>query len=209
MAQFKAVFLDIGGVILQIDWARPFAFAGVFDVRRRRELIAAFHGSSLFHDFEKGLIQPNQFFAGLGLLMGKTHPEKFWREAWQSLIMGELPDIRLIFDSLQGRVPVYALTNTNVVHFEYQMRRFPILKRFTKIIASHELEERKPDAAFFLKACQECGVEPNEALFVDDTFENVEGARRVGIKSCQTVNSVRGTIEFLRRCLVLPDDTKV
>jgi glucose-1-phosphatase len=194
---YKAVFLDVGGVILRIDWARPFSFAGIFDPRRRQELIESFHGSTLFHRFEKGTITPGAFFSGLGELMKMNRSEEFWRDAWLSLILGELPEVELIFDNLRGRCPVYALSNTNIVHYEYQLARFPILKRFDGIFASHEHGERKPDAAFFLKACSLFGVEPNEVLFVDDTLENVEGARRVGMESCRTVNSVGGTLDFL------------
>jgi FMN phosphatase YigB (HAD superfamily) len=203
---YKAVFLDIGGVILEIDWKRPFEFAGIFDERRRKELIESFHGSELFHMFERGEIPAEDFLTGFNDLMGVHHPNTFWEQAWHSLIVGELDGVNEIFDLLNGHVPVYGLSNTNVLHYRYMMAKFPVLKRFRRVLASHELAARKPDAAFFLKACEELKLGPNEVLFVDDTEENIEGARRVGIKAQRTVNSVRETIEFLRQHLHLPAD---
>jgi HAD superfamily hydrolase (TIGR01509 family) len=201
MGRYKAVFLDIGGVILQIDWARPFTFAGIFDPRQRHELIETFHGAKIFHLSEKGLITPHEFFAGLGQLVGQEREEAFWREAWLSLIVGELPDVEQLFSRLKNRVPLYALSNTNSVHFKFQRKRFPILAKFDRFFASHELRERKPDAACFLQACRAVGVEPDQCLFVDDTLENVEGARRVGMTAEHTINSVRDTLDFLDRHL--------
>jgi putative hydrolase of the HAD superfamily len=195
---YKAVFLDIGGVILHIDWRRPFEFCGIFDPRRQKELIAKFHGSPLFHRFERGQMSSTDFLMGLGELMELDLPPERLEQAWQSLILGELPGLNALFDRVEGKYPVYALSNTNVLHASYMIKNFPILHRFKKVITSCDIGERKPDVAFYLKACEICGVEPDEVVFVDDTFENVEAARRVGILSAQTVNSVQETTEFLR-----------
>lgn len=202
---YKAVFLDIGGVILQIDWKKPFEFAGIFDERIQADLIERFHGNEIFHRFERGEITAKEFLNGFNTLIGTNHPNEFWEKAWQSLIIGPLPEVDRLFDLLEGRWPVYGLSNTNVLHYQYMMAAFPVMKRFKRVVASNVLGERKPDAAFYLKACAELGYGPSEVLFVDDTFENVEAAKRVGIKAQQTVNSARGTIEFLRSQLNLPD----
>jgi HAD superfamily hydrolase (TIGR01549 family) len=203
---YKAVFLDIGGVVLEIDWKRPFEFAGIIDERRRAELIKKFQGSELFRMFERGEVSAKDFLSGFNALMGVEHPNSFWEIAWHRLIVGELEGAHKIFDVLKGRVPVYGLSNTNVLHYQYMMAAFPILKRFDKVVASNVLGARKPDAEFFLKACTQLKLGPSEVLFVDDTPENIEGARRFGIKAELSVNSVRETVEFLRRHLSLPGD---
>jgi HAD superfamily hydrolase (TIGR01509 family) len=41
----------------------------------------------------------------------------------------------------------------------------------------------KPKAQIYLLALEQLGVSPNEALFVDDFIENVEGARAVGMSA--------------------------
>jgi putative hydrolase of the HAD superfamily len=205
---YKAVLLDIGGVVLEIDWRRPFEFAGIFDERRRAELIESFHGSKLFHMFERGEVTAQDFLSSFNDLMGVKHPNSFWEQAWRSLIIGELEGADEIFDQLEGVVPVYGLSNTNVLHYQYMITAFPVLKRFRRVIASNVLGARKPDAEFYLKACEKLKLGPNEVLFVDDTEENVEAAKRVGITAQRTVNSARETIEFLRRHLPLRGDAK-
>jgi HAD superfamily hydrolase (TIGR01509 family) len=41
----------------------------------------------------------------------------------------------------------------------------------------------KPEPQVYYLAAQSLGVEPQEALFIDDFVENVEGARRVGMQA--------------------------
>lgn len=201
MSTIKAILLDVGGVILQIDWSRPLEFAGVRDPRRRHELIERFHGWKHFHLYERGKISSADFFAGFNELLGMERPIEFWQDAWRSLIVGELPEVNMIFDQFSGHIPVYAVSNTNEDHYNFQFKKYPVLQRFDRFFTSFELHERKPDAEFFLKIFAETGLHAGEVLFVDDTAENVEAARRVGIRSLQSVNSVRETVDFLLNAL--------
>jgi putative hydrolase of the HAD superfamily len=194
---FDAVVLDVGGVILHIDWDRPFEFAGIFDSRVREELIHHFYGWEHFHRFERGEITPEQFFQGFNELTGQQRSLEFWQEAWNRLIIGELPGVNEIFDRLHGKIPVCALSNTNIIHYQYMIKAFPVMRRFDRFFASHELGLRKPDAAIYLRVAEELKTEPDRLLFVDDSRSNIEAARRVGLTSAVTENSPHATIEFL------------
>lgn len=194
---FDAVVLDVDGVLLQIDWNRPFEFAGIFDPRVRGELINHFYGWEHFHRFERGEITPEQFFESFNELTGQQRSLAFWKEAWNTLILGELPGANEIFDRLDGKIPVCALSNTNIVHYEYKIKKYPTMRRFDRFFASHEMGLRKPDAAIYLRVAEELKTEPDRLLFVDDSRSNVEAARRVGLTSAVTENSPRATLEFL------------
>ncbi|WP_458686555.1 HAD family hydrolase [Nocardia tengchongensis] len=49
------------------------------------------------------------------------------------------------------------------------------------IVYSHEVGIAKPDPQIYLLACRRLGVEPSEAVFVDDAEMAVTGAESVGI----------------------------
>ena len=55
------------------------------------------------------------------------------------------------------------------------------LDHFSEVTFSYELGIVKPDAAIYQTAVQGLGIDPGEALFLDDRTANVEGARAVGI----------------------------
>jgi putative hydrolase of the HAD superfamily len=52
---------------------------------------------------------------------------------------------------------------------------------FDPIVLSHEVGLRKPDEDIYRYALDLLGIMPNEAIFIDDTPEWAEGARRIGI----------------------------
>jgi epoxide hydrolase-like predicted phosphatase len=52
---------------------------------------------------------------------------------------------------------------------------------FDLMIISAEVGLQKPDARIFHLALEQAGVGANEAVFVDDLAENIEGARAVGM----------------------------
>ncbi len=55
------------------------------------------------------------------------------------------------------------------------------LDHFDQVTFSYELGVIKPEAAIYRHAIEGLGVEPEEALFLDDREDNVEGARAAGI----------------------------
>lgn len=67
-------------------------------------------------------------------------------------------------------------------------RNFAWIAEFDARVWSYELKIVKPDAAIFRHALAELGIEPGEALFLDDIAENVEAARAVGLRAIQYKN---------------------
>jgi len=75
-------------------------------------------------------------------------------------------------------------------------REFAWIHRFDVLVWSFQLHLAKPDPAIYRYALQKLGVEPTEALFLDDKIENVEAARALGIQSLQfsTVDRLRSDL---------------
>lgn len=44
-------------------------------------------------------------------------------------------------------------------------------------------DERKPDPRFYLHACKLIGVEPHEAVFLDDIGMNLRAAKELGMET--------------------------
>jgi putative hydrolase of the HAD superfamily len=77
-------------------------------------------------------------------------------------------------------VPTGILSNMARDTWELLERRFDGVAAFT---LSFEVGTAKPEAAIYLRCLETLGVEPAEALFVDDRRENVEAARALGMKA--------------------------
>src|SRR4051812_37980774 len=94
-----------------------------------------------------------------------------------------MPGIAQSLKSMQGRLPLYAFSNTNGAHVAHFTPRFQaVLKHFERVFVSSAIGRRKPEAAAFEYVVGEIGVPAGEILFFDDLAENIEAAKRVGLQ---------------------------
>lgn len=73
-------------------------------------------------------------------------------------------------------------TNNEKHRFRYMMDKMGLAKVFDKTYSSANLGHKKPDQKFFQKIYKELkNIQKNEILFIDDSVENIEGAKKFGI----------------------------
>lgn len=70
----------------------------------------------------------------------------------------------------------------------YMRQEFAWLADFAQLTFSCELGIVKPDPAIYLYTCDQLGVAPADALFLDDKPENVLGAQRSGLQALRFTN---------------------
>lgn len=75
------------------------------------------------------------------------------------------------------------LSNTADNARELWAQVYPLLEYFDGIVISAEVGLMKPDPRIYHLAADSLGVQVDEALFVDDFLENINGARRVGMST--------------------------
>lgn len=75
---------------------------------------------------------------------------------------------------------VFLLSNISTYFFDHAHEKRE-LDVFEKCIFSAVVGHIKPNADMFDYLCRECGIEPEETLFVDDNENNIKGAEAFGI----------------------------
>jgi putative hydrolase of the HAD superfamily len=103
---------------------------------------------------------------------------------------------------LRGRVGLGLLTN-NVKEFgEHWRATFPIDELFEVIVDSSHVGMRKPEPEIYLLTCTQLGVEPGEAVFVDDNADNCAAARALGMETVHFGDDPRVALAELDAILV-------
>ena len=190
-ASIKNIVFDFGGVILNIDYTvteQAFAklglknFATIYSQTTQKEL---------FDVFEKGLISSVNFRKEIKkFINGNTSDEQI-DEAWKSMLL-DLPEERVhLLDNLKKKYRLFLLSNTNEIHFTsftaYMQKKFNrkiFTEVFDKYYVSHKINMRKPDAEIFELVLSENKLIREETLFIDDSFQHIEGANKfVGLKT--------------------------
>jgi putative hydrolase of the HAD superfamily len=180
----RAVFFDIGKVLLDFDWFRAYRRAAESCAAGPDEIARWFLSTLHVHDYERGRMTSAEFFElvcrGLGF---RGDFEKF-NVLWSD-IFTEIPESISIARALKGRVSIGLLSNTNDMHIEWIARRFDLLPLFDHCTYSYREGVGKPDPGIYHRALAKASVKPDEALFVDDRAENVAGAQAVGMEAVQ------------------------
>lgn len=106
--------------------------------------------------------------------------------------------VRRVRDEYGARV--FLLSNISTYFAEHR-EEIPSLALFEKCIFSAVCGRVKPSREMFGYLCDECGILPDETLFVDDSKKNIEGAEAYGIKGYLFDGDVGKLEKFLQKVL--------
>lgn len=71
-----------------------------------------------------------------------------------------------------------------------------VLDHFDAIVESSKVGYRKPDPRFYEMACEELGIEPAEAVFLDDLGINLKPARAMGMRTIKVEDPDKALAEL-------------
>lgn len=175
----KIPLLDLGNVIVKLDFP---PFLQWIEGKARRPLDPKLLlRSSLFYDFEFGNMNREEFRRRVGEWIGCFLEKEEFEQAFCGIFPDLVQGMDEAMDQLKAKGPVYCLSNTNEIHLEYICQRFPIMQKFDRIFASHEIRKRKPYPGIYRFVADSIGIDTGDMVFFDDVAQNVEGALKVGM----------------------------
>jgi len=182
----RAVLFDLGGVVLDIDFARPLAVWQPHSRLAPEQLRAAFRHDEPYLRHETGALSADGYLAHLREVLALDCDAGTVRAGFNAILVAEIAETVRLLAAIRPEVPRYAISNTNPVHVAEIARAFPaLLPRFHRVFVSHEIGHRKPDAAAFLHVLEAIGVPAPAALLFDDLLPNIEAARALGMQAVQ------------------------
>jgi HAD superfamily hydrolase (TIGR01509 family) len=179
-----ALLFDLGGVVIDIDFERAFAYWASCAGCEAALVRGRFTHDEPYRRHEIGKIGIEQYFASLKGALGLELTYTQLLEGWNAIFIGEVPGVADLLARAARRLPLYAFTNTNPTHAAYWSAKFPeAVKHFKKIFISSSIGLRKPDADAFAFVVEQIGAPANRILFFDDSEHNIEGARASGLQT--------------------------
>ena len=91
--------------------------------------------------------------------------------------------VDLLRELRDQEVTLYGLTNWSAETFHFARERFDFISWFDDIVVSGEVGMTKPSPEIFHHLFQEFGLEPGDAVFVDDHEPYIEAALSLGLES--------------------------
>ncbi|MGI9578528.1 MAG: HAD family hydrolase [Microthrixaceae bacterium] len=100
-----------------------------------------------------------------------------FRESLGPVIQGSA---NLLDELIEAGRRCVGLSNWGEITFRGIPEAYPAIQKLEGIVISGEVGVTKPNEEIFRHAEQRFGFAPSEALFIDDSPKNIEGARRCG-----------------------------
>lgn len=200
-AVIRAALFDFGGVIL----SSPFEAFAAYEADRGlpegflRLVNATDPDTNAWACLERSEIGPAEFgprFAAesaalghevdglevLGLLHGTLRPAmvEAVRRCAQRLVTGLLTNNFVLARDPDGP--------DAVAHVDREREMQEVLALFDAVVESSKVGVRKPDPRFYELACDTLGIEPSEAVFLDDLGVNLKPARAMGMTTIKVVD---------------------
>lgn len=180
----KNIIFDFGDIFINLDKeiiTRAFKQYG--NTTRPSEALL-----ELNNNYEIGAISSTSFIESLSIIYPKAS-SKTILEIWNGILL-DFPEERLNFIeqlAKENSYRLFLLSNTNELHIENIISKMGEIKYkrfkncFEKFYLSHEIQLRKPNNEIYNFVLEENGLNAEETFFIDDTKENTDAAKKLGI----------------------------
>jgi FMN phosphatase YigB (HAD superfamily) len=194
----RNVILDMGGVIIDIDFKRTAEAFAALGAPNFYEIYNQKGQENFIDAFETGQISAAQFREALRKkfqLPPKITDQQI-DEAWNALFIGLPPERLALIKGLRKQFSkLFLFSNTNSIHYEKFASLCPDAKKgevlderrpvftgcFDQEYYSFRLGKKKPDPEAFKALLRLQGLKAEETVFIDDSLQHVLGAKKAGL----------------------------
>jgi epoxide hydrolase-like predicted phosphatase len=187
---YKNIIFDLGGVLININYSLTSDAFEALGLGKFDELFSQAHQTKLFDLYEKGLISSEEFRTRVKTFFSEPIDDYTIDSAWNAMLL-DFPAERLHFlKKMKTQYRTFLLSNTNDIHIQkinqelQRVHGIPDLSGyFEKMYLSYKVHMRKPDAEIFELVLSENKLKPSETLFIDDSAQHIETAKKLGIQT--------------------------
>ncbi len=178
----KAVIFDVGGVLVRTsDWQlrRHWEEKLGLTPGQSEELV---FGEPMGTKAQLGKISAKDLWRWIGqrLNLSPTDLASFQDDFWANDELDQ--NLVTLLDHLRGPYQLAIISNAMDNLRKLLTKQYPIADRFDLIVSSAEEGIMKPNTEIFQRTLSRLSIQPGEAIFIDDSTENVAGALNVGLQ---------------------------
>jgi putative hydrolase of the HAD superfamily len=178
--KISAVCFDLGNVLISVDWDLMLNRLVKKSKLPKDEIQRRIFDDPQVKSYEVGAITTTYFLTHLRQLIEYKGTQKELRAAFTEIFTPMAEHIALA-GLLRPHYPLALISNTNDAHITHAESTYTFFSLFSARIYSHQVKSMKPDAAIYQTALEALGgIDPLEALFIDDLEPNILGAVKLG-----------------------------
>ncbi|MCL5092850.1 MAG: HAD family phosphatase [Candidatus Marsarchaeota archaeon] len=175
----KTIIFDLGGVVVCYKESQYFSFLAKKTGLPATKIKDVFN--PLIEKMEEGSLSAKHMEKSVSQKLGIKPSVLEWTAAFERLAKPNKELIKMI-RMLRKKYKVALLSNISKDRYISASKKFALKDLFHKRFASCYMHVRKPDAKIYKRVVKSMGIKPEESIFIDNLVENVEGAKKIGIR---------------------------
>jgi FMN phosphatase YigB (HAD superfamily) len=191
MNKIKNIIFDYGNVIFHIDFKRVADAWKALGIDNADDFYGHRKQDDVFNALERGQITPSAFRDRIRELTHKPElTDQQIDDAWNAIFVGIPKGNHELLLKVKQQYRTFLLSNINAIHYDfvhdYLQREFNMednTELFEKTYYSHLMGKRKPDEEIFEQVLLENNLDPSETLFIDDSPQHLETAKKLGLQT--------------------------
>ena len=188
----NTIIFDLGGVL--IDWNPDYLFKKLIPNDERRTYFlqnVCTHDWNVEHDAGKSIAEGTA--QKIAEFPEWENEIRAYYGRWTEMLGGAIQEtvdvLKELIDHPDYRV--LALTNWSGETFPIALGIYDFLHWFEGIVVSGDEKTRKPFPIIYETLLKRYGVNPAEAVFIDDAIANIKGSETVGIRGIHFQNAAQ------------------
>jgi len=175
-----SIVFDLGNVILPFDHKPIMGKLADYCKYSPEQIRAGFFKTDVVYRYGLGQITSEEFFDEIKQALTLQCDFEDFSDIFCD-IFTENAEMKMLVERLAEKYPLFLLSDTNELHFEYVLKNYPVLEKFQNYSLSYEIGEYKPHEMVYRDVIRKSKTEPEALVFVDDLEANTKGAEKAGI----------------------------
>lgn len=185
------IVFDLGNVVIDFDhWISVNKISHLCDYSGQ-EIYDMFFDSPLTQSFEKGKINPREFFYAVKKRLKWRGSYKDFLPIWNKIFFLTSNNLKIhrMIRKLKKQYKIFLLSNINKAHFNYLKDTLDgIFNEFDKVILSYRVKMIKPEKKIYRLVKKIAKSSFEDIVYIDDREDLINAASKLGIKSIHYTN---------------------
>lgn len=179
----KNIIFDLGNVLLNF---KPIDYVNskIPDKEKSKQIYEEIFASKEWPMLDRGVITEEE--AVKVFCNRNVGDSKFIRlvmDNWYQLLTPIEGTVEILRELKNEGYKNYVLSNYQLLAFQNVTKKYDFFRCFDGGIISYQEKLLKPEKDIYEKLIKKYNINPRESIFIDDTKENLEGAKLLGIKT--------------------------